>query len=513
MNLIPESDATDDFTSGNIFLYIKDEEKRNRFDNLLTKYGFEVRFADEEQDGIGFDETNIPDLILLGITEDSMRNLDRFRKIRKKFSSDDIPVMIITDHGENLRVFLKQSGEINENILFDSPAEEIIRRILLLLTLSAKNRKLRQISEELEIILEGTQQITMQRDPLMAAIVACALIRKFLGREAVRLKGIYLPRSFLKIDGYYIPHHPIEGFTLLTDDPGEEAVQTVGEVNLATLESVSVGNGNLWIPVRSKDVNLALLSFEGVLSGKFNRERKFIISLVNSLALIIGNMMHAERIRLAQIGQMTSGLIHDLKNYVVSIRNSAKFAIDERLSETEKKMFVDIMHHESEQMLAMVQDILDFAKDEIHVFPEVVNLANYMTNMEKSLLPLFMDKPIRFSMGTIPDVSIRLDRNKFQRAIYNIAGNAINAMTGGGEFRIGCNVNDRRVDIAFTDTGKGISEDIKERIFDPFITGDKNTGTGLGMTITKSIVEAHGGSIHFETGPTGTCFFISLPVV
>jgi len=95
----------------------------------------------------------------------------------------------------------------------------------------------------------------------------------------------------------------------------------------------------------------------------------------------------------------------------------------------------------------------------------------------------------------------------------HIIKNACDAMPEGGKIMVSTKKVDKRVEIHFQDTGLGIPEGFKDKVFNPFMSYGKKEGTGLGLSITKKIVEAHNGTIRFEsTIGKGTTFIISLPI-
>ncbi|MCK5796545.1 MAG: ATP-binding protein, partial [Deltaproteobacteria bacterium] len=96
---------------------------------------------------------------------------------------------------------------------------------------------------------------------------------------------------------------------------------------------------------------------------------------------------------------------------------------------------------------------------------------------------------------------------------HNIARNAAQAMPEGGTFRIGVEARDDRLHLSFADTGVGVPEELKARLFEAFATAGKEDGTGLGLAIVQKIVEEHAGEISYTSAPDeGTTFTIFLPL-
>ena len=111
------------------------------------------------------------------------------------------------------------------------------------------------------------------------------------------------------------------------------------------------------------------------------------------------------------------------------------------------------------------------------------------------------------------DGIIEMDGERFRRVIYNITGNAAEAMDSGGKLILKVLKEDNNVIFLFIDNGPGIPEEHQDKIFQPFYTVGKEKGTGLGMAIAKRIVEEHGGSISFDSVEgKGTTFKVVLPL-
>ena len=115
---------------------------------------------------------------------------------------------------------------------------------------------------------------------------------------------------------------------------------------------------------------------------------------------------------------------------------------------------------------------------------------------------------------------VHIDADRLRRVVINIAGNAADAMPKGGRLTISSRVVGDSWELAVTDTGTGIPEQLRPRIFEPFVTSGKEHGTGLGLAIAREIVRGHGGDIQVETRtegeeegrPAGSTFIISLPL-
>ncbi len=111
-------------------------------------------------------------------------------------------------------------------------------------------------------------------------------------------------------------------------------------------------------------------------------------------------------------------------------------------------------------------------------------------------------------------VIIEAEENKLLRVLQNLVGNAIDACDERKDGLVRIEVHDRgeHCELVISDNGKGIPEQIRNNLFEPFVTFGKTGGTGLGTAIVKSVVDTHKGRIRFETATgKGTTFFIQLP--
>jgi signal transduction histidine kinase len=108
--------------------------------------------------------------------------------------------------------------------------------------------------------------------------------------------------------------------------------------------------------------------------------------------------------------------------------------------------------------------------------------------------------------------SAHFDAERLHRGLVNIITNAQDAMPQGGGLRLTVDRHGHMIRFTISDTGSGIPPEIRDRIFDAFVTAGKKKGTGLGLAITKRIVDQHGGTIEVESAPDkGTTFVVSIP--
>jgi signal transduction histidine kinase len=155
----------------------------------------------------------------------------------------------------------------------------------------------------------------------------------------------------------------------------------------------------------------------------------------------------------------------------------------------------------------IVQDLQDYARP---ITPEIAeaNLTDIFANIFKNVT---IPDSIRFSLGIEGLEKIRTDSMLLQRALTNLVTNAVQAMPNGGKLEIKGQKSNGRVVVTVADTGVGIPEDVKSRLFTPMMT-TKAKGQGFGLAVSKRLIEALKGNISFvsEHGK-GTVFRVELP--
>ena len=109
----------------------------------------------------------------------------------------------------------------------------------------------------------------------------------------------------------------------------------------------------------------------------------------------------------------------------------------------------------------------------------------------------------------LPQIS--LDAAKFEQVLLNLIVNALAAMPDGGVLTVRTAVADQELRIGISDTGQGIPDEFRSRVFEPYFT-TKSEGTGMGLALSEKIVAEHGGNIEFRTSTEGTVFEIVLPL-
>lgn len=233
----------------------------------------------------------------------------------------------------------------------------------------------------------------------------------------------------------------------------------------------------------------------------------FAFRATGSLLKARESLMRAET--LATMGRMAAGLAHEIRNPLFIIRSAAEKLRDtcpERAAEIESYVIEEV-----DRLNGTLTDYLLFARDERGrsiSFDLAVTLGRSVRNIQESLEGSDVDISADFEIERAPFSG---EEKRLQQAFLNIILNARQAIAGGGRVRVTLVSNGRQYVIRVTDTGAGVPEKDLSRIFEPFFT-TKTYGSGLGLTITKKVIEDHGGRIAVKSAVgAGTEVTITLP--
>jgi two-component system NtrC family sensor kinase len=219
--------------------------------------------------------------------------------------------------------------------------------------------------------------------------------------------------------------------------------------------------------------------------------------------------------KLASLGKLAAGVAHEINNPLTGILTNSSLLLEDMDKDDPRREDVEVMVKETIRCREIVKRLLDFARQ---TKPQK-RLASINTLIENIILLVrnqasFRNITIDKELGeNIPE--LLADPDQIQQVFVNIILNAAEAMARGGKLAIQSKVSaDRRnIIVSFADTGPGIPESARERIFDPFYT-TKEHGTGLGLSISYGIIEQHGGTIAVESVVgKGSTFTIQLPIV
>ncbi len=217
--------------------------------------------------------------------------------------------------------------------------------------------------------------------------------------------------------------------------------------------------------------------------------------------------------RLAALGQLSAGLAHEIRNPLGVIKGSAEMLTQKlQASDELARELAGYISTEVNRLSALVTEFLDFARP-LHAQPHPANLIALLDRVLQVVGDRFAGKqPVRVDRRYPSGLPlVPLDESLCEQAFLNLVQNAYEAMQDhGGTLRVEvqhATQDDREgLELRLADSGPGVPEELREEIFNPFVT-TKKTGVGLGLSIVSKIVDGHHGSIHVENAPEGGAAF------
>jgi signal transduction histidine kinase/putative methionine-R-sulfoxide reductase with GAF domain len=383
---------------------------------------------------------------------------------------------------------------------------------------------LEQARAKLMLLIETERAISEahQLESMLGAIVQTALTNLGARTGAVYLldeMGHELRMSVAGGEGA----ESMRGFEPGTDDPVLSEAMLSGRP-LVDNGSTEIRRGKvrarrvLAAPIIDKDEGtigvIELLNKRG--RGEFTQRDGETLGVVASQA---GRAIRAERgrsereraERMATIGRMLAGVVHDLRTPLTLISGYAEL-MAESDSAGERKRQARSVIKQVELMTAMTKDLLAFARGERQVLIRKVYLERFITEMEEYLAREFESSGVQLAVDLQHRGTARFDETKLRRVFHNIARNAREAMPGGGTFTVVARKVGEDLVFEFIDTGVGIAKGLEGRVFEPFVTAGKSGGTGLGLAMVKRIAEEHRGTVTYDSAPgKGTRFIFTIP--
>ena len=253
---------------------------------------------------------------------------------------------------------------------------------------------------------------------------------------------------------------------------------------------------------------------------KSNDEFKIIAESINNLSiklykynLQVKNLQEdmIKSAKLATVGQMAAGLAHEIRNPLSSVKMMSQIIRSRYLKPGEGISEISTVLEEIDRINNLVRELLEFSK------PGPMNFSKFDINdIIRNVLNLYKYNIEHQNINVSEEIDneipmIYLDGEKIRICIINFIGNAIQAMPDGGTLIIRTSVLQNRISVVISNTGDKIPEEDIEKIFEPFYTTKKD-GTGLGLPMTRLILERHHGSVAVESSDELTSFKIILPL-
>lgn len=225
----------------------------------------------------------------------------------------------------------------------------------------------------------------------------------------------------------------------------------------------------------------------------------------------VTEVVRKEKITL--IGEMANSMIHDFRSPFTTIRLVTESMAMRHPDEKTQQHAATIIR-QIDRLNGMMEEVLEFARGETRLRMKPVRLGDVFRQLQENNAALVRQSGVRLLIKPAP-AQLLLDADRFLRVLQNLVTNALDAVAKRerGVIRVSAKVESQHCLITVSDNGPGIPREIQGNLFEPFVTHGKAGGTGLGLALVRSVVEAHHGAITCRSTGKGATFLIQLPLL
>ena len=271
-------------------------------------------------------------------------------------------------------------------------------------------------------------------------------------------------------------------------------------------------------PIKNKnDETIGVLQLINSLMGEFTeQEESFLNAISLNVAVALENTSLVEKLltteRDMSIGKMGNFLTHDLKNPILTCLRYAEHLTKKELS-FEVKQVVNLLVDQLKQVSNQLASASGFTEGTTQLRRQQVNLNDLLQEYAINVHSIIKANNCKIEHELNDDVTVNVDKKEMYQCYQNIIKNASEALPEGGNIFISTIKKDDNIEIYFVDKGMGIESSDLKFVFDPLWTKNKKKSSGLGLSISKKIVEDHEGTISINSEKdSGTTVIISLPI-
>ena len=286
----------------------------------------------------------------------------------------------------------------------------------------------------------------------------------------------------------------IAGGLALTYLLARKIVEPVMELDRAAAE-VARQNYGFRVQVTSQD--------------ELGRLAKTFNAMCDSIQSARAELIRQERI--STIARLSSSIVHDLRNPLAAIYGGAEMLVDTELSPPQMKRLAANIYRASRRIQELLQDLVNVSRGKTKSM-ELCRLREVLEAACESSAAAAEANGVEIKLNAPADVEVQIERSRMERVFFNLIGNALEAMPGGGVIHITASAKSDGVFVQVEDTGPGILPEVRGKLFEPFVSAGKKNGLGLGLALSRQTVLDHGGEIWVEDA-AGAKFVIRLPLV
>ncbi|NLT50372.1 MAG: GAF domain-containing protein [Ignavibacteria bacterium] len=260
---------------------------------------------------------------------------------------------------------------------------------------------------------------------------------------------------------------------------------------------------------------LQLLNSKNGQFGKLDEEILNLMSINCAIAIenseLIDIKIKAER--KASLHKLINFLIEDIKQPVLISKKYAQHLQNRGLPDFAENI-LNMLQEQLDSVIELVKSLSMLAEDDNVLRTSIINLNKLVKDFMKKMEIYLATRKTSVQLTLDEDVKLKIDEREFYQCFLHLVRNACEAMPNGGKLYIKTQVEGDNVHISFLDRGIGIPNSVKNKIFEPLFSYGKTNGSGLGLSITKKIVESHGGRILFASELNSFSeFTIILPIL
>lgn len=496
-------------------LLILDDDKlvTSSLKSLFLLEGFsDVVYFNDPKEALTYLKENQRDVIVSDFKMPEMSGLEFLIEARKMYPHASMILLtgyadkedaIKTINEVGLYKYIEKPWDNDELIINIKNAYE---RSQLVLTLEEKNKKLEQYSNHLEdLVKEKSADIIEMNDKLSAIINNCADGIIVVSSNGSIMDANPAAESLFGLSEEIIKSKKVEELFISNSDINWQSVFSSEEDSFQReVDVINIVNGNK-IPVE--------ISCSFIPPKTDNEDSKYVLVIRN-----VNFQKEMERLREDFIATLT----HDLRTPSVAAIQTLEYFLNGKLGTlTEKQqMLLETMKKSNEDMLGLVNTLLEVYKYEAGRLKLVKTSFPFEPLVDECISQIFpiaeaKNQKIEKLYINLEFANVCADRNELRRVIINLLGNAIKYTHSGGEIQVRAEIDGNDLRFSVKDNGEGIYKQDIPKLFKRFSQGTqekRSISTGLGLYLSKQIIDAHGGKIWLESdkGKGSEFFFVLL---